>query len=139
MNASWNRSKMGIGRNEKTPKGRYKLIIFDSITPEGRRLINKKTEPSPSPCEVRQMTDEEREKYGLPPLPKPEEGINPKADPVFAAKVREERERLGMSLNKFSEYLGIDHKTLTNIEKCRNKTSKSTREHICSVLGWECE
>ncbi len=85
------------------------------------------------------MTAKERKKYGLPPLSKPKDYISPKADPVFAAKVREERQRRGMSVNKFAEYLGIDNKTLTNIEKCRNKTSKSTREHICSVLGWGCE
>lgn len=89
------------------------------------------------------MTDEEREKYGLPPLPKPkpkpkpEDYINPKADPDFAAKLREEWERRGMSINKFALYLGIEHKTLANIEKCRRKPKKPTRDHICDVLGWE--
>ena len=113
------------------------MIIFDATTPEGRRVINKKTVEKTAPCKVRQMTAKERKKYGLPPLEKPK--VHPEADHAFAARIREERERRGMGRIPFAELVGVSDKTIKNIEECRHKTHYSTKLHICKMLGWECE
>jgi ribosome-binding protein aMBF1 (putative translation factor) len=138
---------MEHGNNER----RCNMIIMDGKTPQGRELKPRGKYFDPSPVTTRQMTDEEWEKYGAPNMKAAAQrklaiesfkqsiqkrGTEPTIQSeTFAKRVKEERQKRGLSTYKLADLCALTHATITNIEKgkpCRPRTVKK----ICEVFGW---
>ena len=104
----------------------------------------------PSPCTVRPMTAEERERYGEPNLDPallrqrktPEQvGIYStlKADMVerrrWSEMVKAERKRLGMTQQDFAKLVGVSASTISHIELMRNDLKKPTLKILERYFG----
>lgn len=128
------------------------MIIMDGQTPKGRVLKPKGQYFNLAPLTTRQMTDEDWAKYG---------GLDSKGaeyrkrnieamglsrqkgrgtEPVivnsdFAAQVKAEREKQGMTIYNMGDLCGLSHATIANIEKGK-PIKKRTARKICEVFGW---
>lgn len=102
------------------------------------------TDINVSVCTVRQMTNEEREKYGLPPLEhedptvriipalkqeKPKKIINEETEKM-SQRILKERAALCVSTKKFSQIVGISQPTLSKIERLKTNASPETLEKL---------
>lgn len=102
------------------------------------------TDINVSVCTVRQMTNEERERYGLPPLEhedhtvriipavkkeKPKNAIKEETEKM-SQKILKERAALCVSAKKFSQIVGISQPTLSKIERLKTNASPETLEKL---------
>lgn len=122
-----------IHKNNEHPEGKY--------IPPDRRIF-----AMVSPCTTRPMTEEEWEYYGEPnPV---ERHADPYAreellyvvtqeDKDFAAKVKEERTRRGLTQVEFGALCGVSGTTIGKIEGFYHRPAPSTKRKLCKYFGWE--
>lgn len=116
------------------------MIVKNNKYPDGIELRPDRS-INISPCTVRQMTEEERVKYGEPSsLPV----IREKAEQVwmvsdedraFALWLREERSKRKMTQKEFAELIGVSQPNISYWEIMRNKPSEKARKKIENALG----
>lgn len=102
------------------------------------------TDINVSVCTVRQMTNEERKKYGLPPLEhedltvriipavkkeKPKNAIKEETKKI-SERIRQERSNLRLSDTKLAKLIGISQPTLSKIERLKTNASPETLEKL---------
>lgn len=95
-------------------------------------------------CTVRQMTNEERERYGLPPLEhedhtvriipavkkeKQKNAIKEETKKI-SERIRQERSNLRLSDTKLAKLIGISQPTLSNIARLKTNASPETLEKL---------
>ena len=105
----------------------------------------------PSPCTVRPMTAEEREKYGEPNLdpallrrrktpedvgiylPSKMKSISDAGK--WSQLVRHERARLGLTQKEFAKLIGLQTHHITTVESMRYELKSETVEKLKSYFG----
>ena len=134
------------------------MIIKNNLHPDGKVIPPDRREIKPLPCITRQMTEEERQKYGAPnPVERPktidlgkltpekhherkkmmkylETGVMPPEVVDLSKRVKEAREAHGLKQSDFAALAGISQKTVSDLERLRRLIRPKTLEKIEKCL-----
>lgn len=122
-----------IHKNNEHPEGKY--------IPPDRRIF-----ATVAPCTTRQMTEEEREKYGEPnPVKRRCDAYTEKEviyiitekDKAYAAKVKAEREKRELSQKMLAKLCGVSATTIRETESVHRIPKAETKRKINKYFGWE--
>ena len=134
------------------------MIIKNNLHLDGKVIPPDRREIKPLPCITRQMTEEERQKYGAPnPVERPktidlgkltpekhherkkmmkylETGVMPPEVVDLSKRVKEAREAHGLKQSDFAALAGISQKTVSDLERLRRLIRPKTLEKIEKCL-----
>ena len=134
------------------------MIIKNNLHPDGKVLPPDRRRYKPLPCITRQMTEEERLKYGAPnPVERPkvidlgkltpekhrerkemteylETGVMPQEVVDLSKRVKAIREKKGLKQSEFAALAGISQKTVSDLEWLRRLPRPKTLEKIEKCL-----
>lgn len=134
------------------------MIIKNNLHPDGKVIPPDLRRCQPLPCITRQMTEEERQKYGAPnPVKRPkvidlgkltpekhrerkemleylETGVMPPEVVDLSKRVKEAREAHGLKQSDFAALAGISQKTVSDLELIRRLIRPKTLEKIEKCL-----
>ena len=123
------------------------MILKNNEHPDGVELKRDRSIMEEAPCTVRKMTAEDWEKYGelnpvevnhiktADPLAEFNIWIPTAEDCDFAQRMREERNRRGMSQKKLGQVVGVSGTAIAHYESLKYKPNKEIREKLEKVLG----
>ena len=134
------------------------MIIKNNLHPDGKVIPPDRRKIKLLPCITRQMTEEERQKYGAPnPVERPktidlgkltpekhherkkmmkylETGVMPPEVVDLSKRVKEAREAHGLKQSDFAALAGISQKTVSDLEWLRRLPRPKTLENIEKCL-----
>ena len=134
------------------------MIIKNNLHPDEKVLPPDRRRYKPLPCITRQMTEEERKKYGAPnPVERPkvidlgkltpekhrerkemmeylETGVMPQEVVDLSKRVKAIREKKGLKQSDFAALAGISQKTISDLEWLRRLIRPKTIEKIEKCL-----
>ena len=134
------------------------MIIKNNLHPDGKVIPPDRRRCQPLPCITRQMTEEERQKYGAPnPVKRPkvidlgkltpekhrerkemleylETGAMPQKVVDLSKRVKAIREKKGLKQSEFAALAGISQKTVSDLEWLRRLPRPKTLEKIENCL-----
>ena len=134
------------------------MIVKNNMHPDGKLVPMDRRKINLLPCITRQMTEEERQKYGPPnPVKRPkvidlgkltpekhrerkemleylETGIMPPGVVDLSKRVKAIREKKGLKQSEFAALAGISQKTVSDLEWLRRLIRPKTIEKIENCL-----